>query len=65
MIFNGSLFANSEIVIEFMALEQVQRWFQILILSPGWPCMKNEANLNWHFWQFVSKNVTFYKQHQT
>ena len=32
----------------------------ILILSPGWPCMQNEANLHWYFSQFVSKNMIFF-----
>ena len=27
--------------------------------SPGWPYMQNEANFNWQFSQFISKNVTF------
>ena len=58
-IFNGSLFFNSETVIEFVALKRVQRWSQILISSPDWPCMQNEAKLNWYFLQFVSKDMIF------
>ena len=32
-----------------MASKRVWEWSQILIPSPGWPCMQNEAKSNWHF----------------
>ena len=60
MIFNGSLFSNSETVIRFVASKQVQEWSWISILSPNWHCKQNEANFNWQFFYSSSWKMWFF-----
>ena len=64
-IFNKNSFFDSETSIEFVESKRVQEWSRIPIASPSWLGMPNETNFNWQFLQFVSKNVIFYKLHQT
>ena len=45
VIFCGSLFANYETTIGFMASKQVRGWPRILILISGWFCTQNETTL--------------------
>ena len=44
-IFNENSFTNSEIAIRFMTSKQFRKWSQVMILSPGWPCMQKRQTL--------------------
>ena len=55
VIFNRSSFRDFETTIGFLASKRVQKWSQILISSPGWPCTQNETRLNWQFTNCLEK----------
>ena len=55
LIFNGSLFANSETVIGFMATKWVWEWFWILIPSPVSSAHKMRQTLTVNFIVYLEK----------
>ena len=61
--FQRKLGYQFEIVIGFVTSKQVHKWSMIMISSLSWLCTQNEANFNWQFSHFVSKNVTFFKRY--
>ena len=59
VIFNGSLFANSENSIGLVASKWVKEWSWILIQSLGWPCTQNKTNFNCNFTDYLKKRDFF------
>ena len=59
VIFNRSLFVNSETSIGFMVSKRVQKWSQILILNLGWRCSQIEATLTGNFHSLSQKMWLF------
>ena len=59
VIFNGNSFAIFETAIKFLASKRIREWSQILISSPGWPCMQNNVTFNYQFYRLSQKTWLF------